>query len=564
MKKINVIISICIALSFSTCFLSCKAKGYSGFSRATANSGGKLKTQQAAFDVGHVSLAIQFFPETRSIRGTATLELKAVKPLNAILLDLDSRFNISELIVFAGSQQYRPEFTRPEGQIQFSLEQQLKEGAKAKVQIEYEGQPNEAVRPPWKGGFTWSKTSAGKPWIAVSCQSEGADVWWPCKDHPSDEPESMNISLTVPKGLVAVSNGTLKSTVPNNDGTVTWNWSTSYPINNYLVTFCVGPLVKVEHLYKSKVAEPYTVAWWVLEENRKKCEEHMGRTLQTLEFFEEVLGPFPWREDKVGFVETPFWGMEHQTLIAYGNKFKVNDWGYDYILNHELSHEWWGNLVTANSWHDAWVHEGFGTYMQNLYVERKQGAELYRNSMSAYLSRIRNKFPVRPPQPADIKTGFRGDIYFKGAWILHTLRYLIGDEVFFRSIRSFVDRARAPGKSGTIAGKFASTEEFISIINKAAGRNLNWFFKSYLEQAALPELLIDVRGNIVDFSWSAKPGQVFSVPIPIRIGGKTIIVPMNGGQGQLILSEGTVFEVDPEMWILRNKLVLKAKKSRRK
>ena len=215
--------------------------------------------------------------------------------------------------------------------------------------MEYGGQPRIAPNPPWDGGFTWSEHN-GTPWIATTCQGEGADIWWPCKDHPSDKPESMDLSFTLPEGIVVATNGDHVETTTEN-GKTTSRWHVSTPIANYTVALNAGPYTVLERTMKSVAGDEFPVRFWVLDDHAKQGEVLMDEILEHLEFFESTCGPYPFRGDKYGVVETPHLGMEHQSIIAYGNRFSGDpNFDYDWLHHHELAHEWWGNLVTAKDW----------------------------------------------------------------------------------------------------------------------------------------------------------------------------------------------------------------------
>ena len=224
-------------------------------------------------------------------------------------------------------------------------------------------------------GFVWDTTPSGKPWIGVACEDDGADIWWPCKDHPSDEPDSMRMKFTVPNPLTCVSNGRFIDSTDNGDNTSTFEWFISTPINNYNVTIYAAEFSLIEDTYQSVSGEEIPFYFWVLPEYYNTAVNYMDVFLNEFNFLESICGPFPFGTDKHGWAHAPYWGMEHQTIIAYGHNFTTNSWGLDYIHYHELAHEWWGNLISAKDWADIWIHEGLATYTEALYVEHLSGIE---------------------------------------------------------------------------------------------------------------------------------------------------------------------------------------------
>ena len=343
------------------------------------DTGGPLMPEQAAYDVTHYNLDLFVNPADSSIKGFVIISAKIVQPVDHFVVDLDTLLSISAINEFYSDadSQYML-FERKIGKVQINLNTTRQPGELIKIRIDYGGKPLIAVRPPWTGGFQWSKTEDGYSWIATSCQGEGSDIWWPCKDHVSDEPDSMNINIRVPDPLFCASNGKLLSQESNDDSTTTYHWFVSNPINSYNVALNIAPYKLIDTTYTSIAGDEFPVMFWVLPQDYEKGLKFFPEILEHIKFFENLLGPYPFRADKYGVVQTPHLGMEHQTIIAYGAKFNNSamtgkNWGFDALHHHEFSHEWWGNLVTCSDWNDMWLHEGFGTYMQALYVEKLSG-----------------------------------------------------------------------------------------------------------------------------------------------------------------------------------------------
>ncbi len=516
-------------------------------------SGRPIPPEQAAFDVEHYDLSLRVDPKTRSIEGELTMTATMVKATPAVILDLDQLLEVRSVT----SDEKPLYFDHEDGEVVIQRREGFADGERIRITVAYGGQPRVAPSPPWRGGFTWKETRKGDPWFATSCQGEGADIWWPCKDQPDDEPDSMDLRFTVPAPLTAASNGRLVSVEAAEEGWRTWHWHVSTPINNYGVALNVGPYETIAREYESVAGDTFTITYWVLPENLEKGKVLFEDIVRQMAFFERVFGPYPFRADKYGVVETPHMGMEHQTIVAYGNRYRGNPWGpdqgFDFLHNHEFAHEWWANLVTARNWNDFWIHEGFGTYGQALYTEHLNGAEQYRAEMAVKRRAVRNRYAVAPREPRTT-TGMNpvgNDAYYKGSWILHTLRWLVGDEDFFRALRrmAYPDPELEKTTDGR-ACRFATTEEIVEIAEEHTGRELDWFFELYLRQPKLPLLRHDVKRGTLHLSWETPAGLSFPMPVPVRIGDEIVRVEMPEGRGAVPL-DGKQHEVDPHRWILR-------------
>ena len=527
---------------------------------AVNTSGGELLPEQAAFDVLHYTLELEVDPETRSIEGSLTMRARLLEATREIALQLDPALEVAQ--VLGGRAELLPlGFQRQGGALWIGSSAFTDvAGGEFTVVVEYGGVPHVAERPPWEGGFTWSEAD-GQPWIATSCQGEGADLWWPCKDHPSDKPDSMDLIFTVPEGLVVATNGR-RIDSSTADGKTTSRWRVSTPIANYTVAFNAAPYVEITGSLESVAGDTFPVVFWVLPENEEKGRAFMDEILEHLRFFERFCGPYPFRGDKYGVVETPHLGMEHQSIIAYGNKYRGDpNFDYDWLHHHELAHEWWANLVTARDWADFWIHEGIGTYMQPLYLEERFGREAYQKKMKIDLLRVMNNAPVAPapPRTSDSiyfsKTGTDapgGDIYFKGSWVCHSLRWLLGDETFFKVLRRWAyPNPELETTTDGSAVRFSDTDELIAIAEQVSGRELGWFFEVYLRRGPLPVLVVERDGAELELRWEAPDGLPFPMPVEITVAGEARRVPMEGGEATLEVGEAEV-EVDPDLRVLRD------------
>lgn len=525
-------------------------------------SGGPLMPEQAAYDVTFYDLALTVNPQEQSIRGVLTASARIVQPTAWFVLDLDAPLTVDAVAALDSGDQASPlRFERREGRIWIAFPATKQPGESVKVRVAYNGKPRVAPRPPWVGGFIWSKTPKGDPWVAVACQMDGADIWWPCKDHPSDKPDAMALHITVPQPLVVAANGRLQSVVKNNDNTQTFNWYISTPIQNYAMSINIAPYRTIEGEYKSITGETVPVTYWVLPENYEKGVKLFPQISQGIRFLEETLGPYPFRAEKIGIAETPYLGMEHQTITAYGNNYRNNTYGFDGLLFHELGHDYWANMVTASDWRDFWLHEGFQSYMDALYAGRMKGDEGYAQYMAGIRRGILNLQPVAAREsrtttqvymlpPDYVKSD--GDIYSKGAWILHTLRYLIGDKPFFTALRrmAYPDPKMESVKNGKQT-RFATTDDFLNIAEAASGKDLDWFFEVYLRQPKLPRLVSEVKENQLLLRWETPAGLQFPMPVEVQMGNDVRRVEMTNGTATVPLLSGQQPIIDPKNRILK-------------
>lgn len=527
---------------------------------APYDSGGPLDPDQAVYDVRFYDLAVTVDPADSTIAGRLHLHAVIVSPAKRVAFDLDPVLDIDDVALLSrGSEASPASFDRCGGRVRVALPRTHQPGEPLALRVTYGGRPRVAPRPPWDGGFTWARTRSGAPWIATSNQMIGADVWWPVKDHVSDKPDSMAISVTVPSDLVVATNGRLRGVDDVADGRRTWHWFVSTPISTYNVALNIAPYRMIDTTIPSVAGDSIPVVFYVLPEDYEKGVALLPEILEHLRWYERRLGPYPFRTDKYGVAQTPHLGMEHQSIIAYGANFDNRsmtggrDWGFDALHHHELAHEWWGNLVTNADWKDMWLHEGFGSYMQVLWLEDTQGADRARAYLAGMRRGIGNRAPVAPRTTTSARAIYNGhDIYGKGAWVLHTLRGLIGDDAFFRALRrmAYPDSTLARTRDGR-AVRFASTVDFQTIAEDEHGQDLDWFFDTYLHRAGLPRLVSTRGGDTLALRWETESGRPFPMPVDVRIGGTIRRVPMARGRATLTVPAGAMVEIDPFGWTLR-------------
>jgi aminopeptidase N len=403
-------------------------------------TGAPLVFEQSAYDVLSYDVSIKVDVPTKSISGTTTMKARIVIPTIVIMLDLDTIYTVSK-VEQAGGCCYK--FERADGKIWVHFPTTRQPGEEFTTVITYSGTPRVAPNPPWIGGFMWKKTASGADWVSIAMQNDGADLLFPVKDHPSDKADEVAMHINVPDPLVAAGPGKFEGARKGADGTTTYDWRMTNPIPSYEILFNAAPYRVIKDSVKSITGETIPIEFYILPESYEKGAKLIEETKKYNAFFEKYLGPFPWRSQKLGIVETPHLGMEHATLIAYGNKFEYNEHGFDWLMLHEYGHEWWANLVTASDWRDFWIHEGFQSYMDSLYLEHLGKKDAYFAAMKGKAKATLNIQAVAPREASPAYQVYllapdyirsNGDIYGKGASVLHTLRYLIGDDAFFRSI----------------------------------------------------------------------------------------------------------------------------------
>lgn len=522
------------------------------------SSGGPILAEQASYDVRYYDIGLRVSPADSTIRGSVAIVADIIRPISWFVVDLDTAFVVTTI---RDGRNLPLRFRRRGGRLW--IEKTAAQGDRQTVRIDYRGRPRIAPRPPWLGGFQWARTASGAPWVATTTVNDGADLYWPVKDHPSDKPDSVGLHLTVPTGLVAASNGRFRGSRVNGDGTTTWDWFVSTPISNYNVALNIAPYRTVTRSFRSVSGDTIPVTYWVLPENLARGERLADEMLRHLRWYEERLGPYPFRADKYGVAETPHLGMEHQTIIAYGNGYKTNEFGYDELHQHELAHEWFGNLVTASDWSDYWLHEGFASYMQPWYTETLKGAEAYRTVIRRQWAGSVNRRPVAEPgpltagevyfNPPDYRSG-DGDIYGKGSVVLHSLRFLMGDSLFAVTLRRWL--YPTPAMEQVTNGRqvrFVTTDEFVGHASRIMGRDLGWFFRVYVRQARLPRLRETRTDSTLALEWEVEGNLSFPMPVEIEIDGRRSVVEMPNGRAEIPVGAGKLVLVDPHDWVFRSK-----------
>lgn len=522
-------------------------------------SGGELIPEQAAYNVHYYDLRLRIDPSDSTIAGKVAIHAVMEHPAREIVIDLDPRFTLEE-IVLEGEE--APVVTRSQTskRIRIRFDRTWHQGEKFRLEVAYSGRPVTAANPPWDGGFVWERTPSGEPWIGVAVQGSGAWTWWPNKDHPGDKPDSVSVRLTLPDGLLAASNGRLRGISVEKEGWTTWHWHSSQPISTYNVTVNAAPYEIITGRYRSVTGRKIELIFWVLPEERDRAERLFKQIPGQLRFLEDLLGPYPFRSEKFGVAHAPYLGMEHQTVIAYGAGF-VNDRlfgagiGFDDLLQHELSHEWWGNMVSVPDWRHFWIHESFATYMQALYAEHLAGEEGYHRMMRIFRQQIVSREVLVPDTPAtsrEILSGGRSaDLYYKGAWFLHTLRYYLGEERFFKLLRRFAyPEERLERVTDGTQVRFATTEDLLRLAGRIGGEDLDRIFELYLHRAGLPILTAEREEEQLCLSWQAPDGGTVPLPVEVEIAGeRQRFLPETDGSCLPAPRDAEVL-IDPDSWLL--------------
>jgi len=475
---------------------------------------GSITPERAWWDLTYYHLNIAVNPADSSIRGVNTIQYKVLKPQQRMQIDLQPPMVLEKVL-----QDGKALPVQQDGNAYFVQLPAQQVGAVNHVEVYYGGKPQVSVNPPWSGGLTWRKDANGKPFVASSCQGDGASLWWPCKDHMYDEPDSMLISVQVPKGLMDVSNGRLRSVEQHPDGSNTFHWFVSNPINNYGVNVNVGDYVHFGEKYQGEKGA-LDCDYYVLRNNLEKARSQFKDAGRMLKAFEHWFGPYPFYEDSYKLVEVPYLGMEHQSSVTYGNGFQNGylgrdlsntGWGnkFDYIIIHESGHEWFANSITYQDIADMWIHESFTAYSENLFVDYYYGKEASADYVIGTRARIQNDIPIIGYY--SVNNSGSGDMYYKGANMLHTLRQLVNDDEKWRSILR--------GLNKDFYHQTVTTAQVENYLSEHIGRNLTPVFDQYLRDVRIPRLEYRAEGNRLFYRWGNSVDS-FAMPVKVLVDGK--------------------------------------------
>ena len=480
---------------------------------------GTLSPIRSCYDVTYYDLQIDLEIESKTLTGVNHIYFTNTADFDKIQIDLFKNMRIDN-ILYNGQDL---KFERLHDAVFISFPETMKRGEKGMISVHYAGTPIAAKNAPWDGGFVWKEDRSGKPFVGVACEGTGASLWWPNKDHLSDEPDSMRISCITPKNLMCVANGDLESQSALGNR-IAWNWKISYPINNYNVTLNVADYAHFDEVYTNSSNEKLRLDYYVLKENLEKAKEQFKQVPEMMDCFEEAFGPYPFYRDGYALVETPYLGMEHQSAIAYGNKYMPGYLGrfpgemnFDYIIIHETGHEWWGNSVSMNDVADMWIHESFCTYSESVFVECKYGYDKMLEYLLYQRNFINNSSPISGVYGMNHE-GNGGDMYYKGAWVIHTLRNVLNNDSLFNSI--------IKGIAQDFAYQTVDGEEVIDYISTKTSRDFLPFFKQYLAFSDVPTLEYRWNKKMLELKWKADVSR-FSMPVIMnapKLGEKRVLV----------------------------------------
>jgi aminopeptidase N len=473
---------------------------------------GSITAERAWWDVSWYGIEISPEFTHKSITGTVTLKFRVLASGNRMQIDLQQPLQIRQ--ISWGEMQLK--FERDGNLYHVFFPESPVTGKLETIQIQYEGKPQVAIRPPWDGGWIFSQDKLGRPWMSVACQGLGASVWYPCKDHQGDEPDSAAISITVPDTLVATANGRLRSVVSMGNGKSTWAWAVTNPINNYNIIPYIGKYVHWEKFYQGEKGR-LDCNFWVLDYNFEKSLAQFKQADSMLRCFENWFGPYPFYEDGYKLVESPHLGMEHQSAVAYGNGYmngyrgrdlSQTGWGlkWDFIIIHESGHEWFGNNITSKDLADMWIHESFTNYSETIYTQCQSGKEAGNAYVRGIRELIQNDIPITGKYGVNDEGS--GDMYYKGGNMIHYMRQLFkNDEQFRIALRTMND---------SFYHKTVTYDDITSFWSRQAGTNLGPLFDQYLKHIQIPRLEFTIKGKKLYYRW-ANCIAGYNIPVKVLI-----------------------------------------------
>ena len=504
---------------------------------------GTITPERAWWDLTYYHLDIKVIPDEKRISGKNTIYYEVLKDNSIMQIDLQAPLQITKVI-----QNNEELSVKHDGNAHFiTLKNKQNVGDINNLIVYYEGIPREAKRAPWDGGFSWKKDKNDNHFVATSCQGLGASVWWPNKDHMYDEVDSMLISVNIPKGLTNISNGKLRKLVEHNDNTITSHWFVSNPINNYGVNVNIGDYVHFSEKYNGEKGI-LDMDYFVLRDNLEKAKEHFKDAPKMMKAFEHWFGPYPFYEDGFKLVEVPYLGMEHQSSVTYGNQYKKGYLGYDlsntgeglkfdFIIIHEAGHEWFANNITYKDIADMWIHEGFTAYSENLFLDYYYGKESSAKYVIGTRKSINNDKPIIGPY--NVNREGSGDMYYKGANMLHTLRQLIEDDEKWRLILRELN--------SRFYHKTVTTQDIENCLSELTGIDLTEFFNQYLRDIRIPTLEYEIKNNQLKYRWT-NIVEGFDMPIQISIDNQEQwLFPKAEWKTMAVKTE--VVHIDPDFYI---------------
>ena len=499
---------------------------------------GALLPERTCYDVLHYMINIDIDIDKKYIKGFVDIKSTATTDFSKLQFDLARKMKLNRVEYL--DKNLKTSRNKDAVFVEFPL---IKKGENFTFRVYYEGKPLQAKNPPWDGGFVWEKDKKDRPFISVACEGEGANIWWPLKDHIADEPdEGATMTFTVPKELYCVSNGRLLEVLDSPDETKRiFTWTVNNPINNYNISVQLGHYITIKDtIIRDSGID--TLTYYVLDYHEEIGKNHFKQSKDIIRFFEKYFGEFQWWDDGYKLVEVSYLGMEHQSAVTYGNNW--SNWGgerswtnkyygiVDGLLFHETAHEWWGNSITAIDPAHMWIQEGFAVYSEALYIEHKLGYNVMIDFLLKKREGIKNNLPI--VGPVNENYWAFGDSYNKGAWVLHTLRNAINnDDLWFSTLKKFaVDNAKS----------HVSTETFLNYIIKATGKNYQLIFYQYFYDHRPPTFEYYQEGQMFYYRWSNVISG-FAMPVDIDLNGVEKRLEVSEKLSSIMISEHSVIHI---------------------
>ncbi|AWM14897.1 peptidase M1 [Flavobacterium sediminis] len=476
---------------------------------------GGLRLERTCFDVQRYDLSLTINPDEKSITGYNQVTFKVIEPTQKIQLDLFDNMKVDSIVW----NNQKLNYTRDYDAVFINFPQPIDQNSIEKLRFYYSGKPKVAKNAPWDGGFVFSKDDNKKDFIAVAVQGTGASLWYPCKDSQTDEPDNgATIKVAVPNGLMNVSNGRFTGSQDLGNGYTRWDWEVKNPINNYDITVNIADYVHIHDTY-----EGLDLDYYVLRENEEKAKQHFEADVKPMfACFNKKFGNYPFWEDGYKLVETPYLGMEHQSAVAYGNKYRKGylgrdlsrsglGMGFDFIIIHETGHEWFGNSITSKDIADMWIHEAFTTYSETVFIECQKGYEAAMKYINGQGFNVQNDRPVIGQY--GVNNEGSGDMYYKGALLLNTLRHVINDDAkWWKLLHDYSEHFKK---------QIIDTDQVVAYFNEKSGMNLTPIFNQYLKTTQIPELVYKTDGNYFYYRWDNVNAD-FNMPVDIEYNRKKV------------------------------------------
>ena len=507
---------------------------------------GTITPERAWWDLTHYNLSIQVFPSDSSINGTNIISYVPISEATRLQIELQDPMLITE--IRQEGEKLKWEKNGPIYLVELTRKQPLNQ--MQQLEVHFSGKPKVAERAPWDGGFSWKKDDNGNWFIATSNQGEGASLWWPNKDHAYDEADSLEMTVRVPEGLSHVGNGRLRNKETHKDGTTSFTWAVVNPINSYGVNINIADYVHFGQVYDGE-AGALDMDYWVLSYNLEKAKVQFKDAIRVMQAFEYWFGPYPFYEDSFKLVEVPYLGMEHQSSVTYGNKYENGYLGrdlsrtgegltFDYIIIHEAGHEWFANNITHKDVADLWIHEGFTSYSEGIFVEYHNGKEAGFNYLRGLRSGISNRTPIIGTY--NVRREGSGDMYSKGSNMIHTVRQVVDSDSTWRSILR--------GLNTDFRHTMVSSEEVENYISEKSGYDLKTIFDQYLRDVRIPVFTYRVYENgSMEYRWT-NTIDGFNMPLDVFINGEKVRLAVTNRMQRMALDvPNSTIEIDPNYYI---------------